>query len=298
MWTLAVALGMAGRSPRNVLDVTQARPRAGAADRDGTPASGRHLTAAALTVPGAAVRSRFIYALPSDRERVHVARTKDPPDPAEKATVADGIPADARESDLLVVGPTLSDKDRIAFDVLAESWAAGSAPFAVTATDPAPQFRARFEPFVPAGKDVEEVYVIDCTEAGQPEAEADRGGCSVASPVDLTGVSVCLSKGYDERGSSGGRRVLVDNLSTLLIYSDIERVYRFTSTVTSNVSEVGDATVQLLDTDAIDAEDKNRLFQLFPTVVEVRPDADATLFRVRGTARTGWYEYQPREGRR
>lgn len=231
-------------------------------------------------------------------ERVYVARTNDPADPAERATVADGIPADARESDVLVVGPTLSDKDHVAFDVLAESWEGGPAPFVVTATEPAPQFRTRFEPSVPAGRHVEEVYVVDCTEAGQPDEEADQGGCSVASPVDLTGVSVCLSKGYDAHGSPGGRRVLVDNLSTLLIYSDIERVYRFTSTVTGHVSEVGDATVQLLDTDAIAAEDKNRLFQLFPTVVEVRPEGDATLFRVRGTAQTGWYEYQPRRDRR
>lgn len=225
-----------------------------------------------------------------------MARTNDPAE--EKATVADGIPREALESDVLVVGPTLSDKDHIAFDMLAASWEDGPSPFVVTATDPAPEFRARFEPFVPAGRDIEEAYVIDCTEAAQPDGGAERGNCSVASPVDLTGISVCLSKGYDAAGTPGSRRVLVDNLSTLLIYSDIERVYRFTSTVTSHVSELGDATVQLLDTDAIDAENKNRLFQLFPTVIEVRPEAGATLFRAHGTAQTGWYEYQPREGRR
>ena len=210
-----------------------------------------------------------------------------------KQTVADVLPDSSGESDVLVVGPTLSEKDRIAFDILADSWQSGRAPFVITATDTDAQFRDRFEPFVPAGHRTEELYVIDCTE----QTPDSQSSCSVHSPVDLTGVAVCLSKGYDQYGS-GRRRILLDTISTLLIYSSMERVYRFLSKLNSRASELGGSTVQLLDSDAIDTEDRNKLFQLFPIVIEVRDEADTTLFRVHGDTETSWYEFQPMEGER
>ena len=121
---------------------------------------------------------------------------------------------------------------------------------------------------------------------------ASESACSVASPADLTGVGICLSKGYDRHGTGGDRRVLIDNLSTLLIYSDVGRIYRFLSVINSRIAEVGDATVQLLDVDAVSSEDKNKLFQLFSTVVQVQTEAGTMLFRIRGDTNTEWYEYQ------
>ena len=209
----------------------------------------------------------------------------------EKQTVAEVLPTDAGGSDVLVIGPTLSDKDQIAFDVLADSWETGRAPFVITATDTDAQFRDRFAPFVPAGHPAEELYVIDCTE----QTPDSQSSCSVNSPVDLTGIAICLSKGYDQYGG-GGRRILLDTISTLLIYSSMDRVYRFLSKLNSRASELGDSTVQLLDSDAIDTEDRNTLFQLFPTVIEVRDEADRTLFRVHGDSETSWYEFQRQQG--
>lgn len=208
-----------------------------------------------------------------------------------KQTVADVLPNSMGGSDVLVMGPTLSDKDEIAFEILADSWVAGREPFVITATDTDAQFRERFESFVPDGHRADELYVIDCTE----QTPSSQSSCSVNSPVDLTGIAVCLSKGYDQYGG-GGRRVLLDTISTLLIYSNMERVYRFISKLNSRTSELGDSTVQLLDSDAIDSEDRNTLFQLFPIVVEVRDESDTTLFRVRGDTETGWYEFQRQQG--
>jgi KaiC/GvpD/RAD55 family RecA-like ATPase len=210
-----------------------------------------------------------------------------------KQSVVDVLPDNSGGSDVLVVGPTLSDKDRIAFEILADSWKGGRAPFVITATDTDAQFRDRFEPFVPAGHPAEELYVIDCTE----QTPDSQSSCSVNSPVDLTGIAVCLSKGYDQF-ESGRRRILLDTISTLLIYSSMKRVYRFLSKLNSRASELGDSTVQLLDSDSIDTEDRNTLFQLFPIVIEVRDEGDSTLFRVHGDTETSWYEFQPRQGDR
>ena len=207
----------------------------------------------------------------------------------ETATIADALSSTERRSDVLIIGPTLSNKDEIAFDLLAESWNEETAPFAVTAADSEQILRSRFREFVPRGRSAAEFYVIDCSESSDAESES---ACSVASPADLTGVGICLSKGYDRHGTDGDRRVLIDNLSTLLIYSDVGRIYRFLSVINSRIAEVGDATVQLLDVDAVSSEDKNKLFQLFSTVVQVQTEAGTMLFRIRGDTNTEWYEYQ------
>ena len=209
-----------------------------------------------------------------------------------KKTIGEVLPESAIESNILVTGPTLCDKEEIAFELLAASWTTGAAPFVITATDTDAQFRDRIEPFVPTGNSPRELYVIDCTEQS-PESQLS---CSVNSPVDLTGIGICLSKGYDEFGS-GGRLVVLDTISTLLIYSSLERVYQFISKLNSRSLERGDTTVQLLDSDAIDTEDKNTLFQLFETVIEVRKEAEATLFRVHGQTESEWYEFQRGDSR-
>lgn len=230
---------------------------------------------------------------------MQLAQTNEKKEATKRETVTAALPSDTRGSEILVIGPTLSDKDHIAFDILVDSWETEADPFVVTATDPAPQFRSRFESYIPPDRRVQDVYVIDCTETPQGERPGRQSGCSVSSPVDLTGVSVCLSKGYERYGNTGRRRVLIDNLSTLLIYSDIDRIYRFLSVINSRTSELGDATIQLLDTDAIDTEDRNTLFQLFSIIIEVRTDHDTSMFRVHGdteTRWTEWYEYQPPGG--
>jgi RecJ-like exonuclease len=78
------------------------------------------------------------------------------------------------------------------------------------------------------------------------------------------------------------------------VYSDVSRIFRFVSTINNRVTELGDITVQTLDTDAIDTVSKNKLLQLFSTVIQVREDDGKTLFRVRGETETTWAEYPSR----
>lgn len=213
----------------------------------------------------------------------------------ERADISEILPEETLKSNILIVGPTLSEKDTIAFDLLAESWAAGHPPFVITATDAAEQFRTRFDSFCPTDRRVEDLYVMDCTETSQDEATTETPTCMVSTPADLTGVAICLSKGYDTFGSPGGRVTLLDNLSTFLVYSDVDRIFRFISAINNRVTNLGDITVQLLDTDAIDTVNKNKLLQLFSTVIEVREEGGKTQFRVRGETQTSWAEY-PSQG--
>lgn len=228
-----------------------------------------------------------------------MSRTDAAPTTTEAVQVTDVVPFKALGPDVLVVGPTLGGKDPIAFDLLAERWAAAHPPFVITATDTAAQLRSRIDPFVPRSGCAGDLYAIDCTGSSGFDDSADVPTCVSTTPADLTGIGICLAKGYDRFGSPGGRVVLLDNLSTLLVYSDVDRIYRFVSTLNNRVTELGDTTVQLLDTDAVDTTDRHKLFQLFSTLIEVRDRDDTTVFRLRGRAETDWHEYLPRrEGTR
>lgn len=226
---------------------------------------------------------------------IFVSRTDAQETANERVSVDEVLGPVDPDSNILVVGPTLSEKDSIAFDVLARSWSNDAPPFVITTTDSSPAFRSRFAPFVSPPSRVEDVYVIDCLESSQSGGSEHPPTCEVGTPADLTGIGICLSKGYDRYGGGNRRRVLVDNLSTLLIYSDVERVFRFLSTINGRITQLGDGTVQLLDRDAVDSADEHTLVQLFSTVIEVRNETDATLFRLRGDTQTPWYEYLPRQ---
>lgn len=226
-----------------------------------------------------------------------MARTDEASTSYDTATVGDvRAPADLGAT-VLVTGPTLSNKDAVAFDLFGDGWT-DARPFAITATDPAAAFRDRLRPYVPAGRRAEDVYVIDCLEVSNSTDSDDPHTHGVGTPADLTGIGIALSKGY-ERYGTGQRRVLLDNLATLLVYSDIDRVYRFVDVVTSRLTDLGNTSVHLLDGDTVEGTDRNKLIQLFSAVIEVRSEGDTTLFRVRdGTGASEWYEHTFRgEGR-
>jgi hypothetical protein len=220
------------------------------------------------------------------------ARTADP------ARVVDVLPSAAPRSDVLVLGPTLSDKDRLAFDLVIAAWQDGGVPFVVSATEAAREFRSRFDGVLPAELSAAAAYVIDCTEATTADDTTDDLTCRAASPADLTGVSICLSKALERFEPTDGRRILLDNIATLLIYSEFDRVYQFISAINRRADDANLGTVHLLDTDAIEATDRRKLFQLFPTVVQVRQNGERPLFRVRGRSESPWYEYRPMGGDR
>lgn len=214
--------------------------------------------------------------------------------PTQGTRVSEMLPDESLKSNILICGPTLSKKDTIAFDLLAENWTADRRPFVITAADKADPFRSRFDTFSPQDDAAENLFVIDCAQGGTDNGATEEPTCMSGNPADLTGVAICLSKGYKQFGSPSGRIILLDNLSTFLVYSDIDRVYRFISTINNRVTEFGDITVHLLDTDAIDSVDKNKLLRLFPTVIQVRENDGKTQFRVRGDTETTWTEYPSR----
>jgi KaiC/GvpD/RAD55 family RecA-like ATPase len=208
----------------------------------------------------------------------------------------DDVPPLDPTENLLVMGPALSGKSRVAFDLLADAYDVDACPCVITATDSAPQFRTRFDPYVDSEYSAENVVVIDsCASASSREA-SDSRTFTVGSPADLTGLGIQLSKVFGQlpKERREGSRVLIDSLSSLLVYSGIERLFKFVNIVNRRVTEAGGSTIHLLDTDAVEAQHRQQLLQLFSTVIDVRDDAGETEFRLRGAETTDWQGYSVR----
>lgn len=78
------------------------------------------------------------------------------------------------------------------------------------------------------------VAVVDCTPSETPDGDDVVG---VGSPGDLTGTSIPVSRFLDAAGPEP--LVVVDSLSTLLVYADEEPVFRFIRTLSDQVRSVG-----------------------------------------------------------
>lgn len=186
-------------------------------------------------------------------------------------------------------------KQAVALELLATVTDTGGQPIAVTTTDTVQQLLDAYEPLV--AQSSHRPFVVDCLPAGNAGGERT---VSVESPGDLSGIAMGLSDALGEvpPQRQEGIRVLVDNASTLLMYTETEPVYRFLHALVRRIKDIGGAVVTTLDTDGIDEGDQRALTGIFDVVVRVRRSEDATEFRVEGhdEIADGWHRYQQQEG--
>ena len=181
---------------------------------------------------------------------------------------------------LLVTGPPLTGKRALAMDVLAEGTKTGEAAIVVTTKDGATRvlddYRDRVE------IDGRPVAVIDCVtrQQGIDEVRDDDRVKYTSSPVDMTGVGIKLSETLESFYSDHGverTRVMVHSLSTLLMYSDLQTVFRFLHVFTGRVQSVDGVGLFCIDSSAHDDQTMNTLTQLFDGIVTTAEDAEPTV---------------------
>jgi len=168
-------------------------------------------------------------------------------------------------TNLLVVGPPMAGTRRFGMELLA----AGDEdrPIIVTNRESARTIRSDHADCLDGP-----VGVIDCVtkQGGEPRLDSPSVRYA-ASPDDLTGIGMeltdVLTEGPD--GTSGGKRVLFDSVSTLLMYSDIERTSRFLDVVTARIEEQDAIGLFVLNSLAHEDAVYERLCRLFDGVVRL-----------------------------
>lgn len=196
-------------------------------------------------------------------------------------------------TNLLVSGPPMTGKRRLMLRLLARGERDGEGSVVVTSREPAPDVLSSYGDLL-AGEPGR-VSVIDSVSARGdiPRMEDDDRVRYVSSPSDLTGIGIEFSNVTRNASEAGVDRLRVglDSLSPMLMYVDLQRLFRFLHVFTSQVQSQDWVGFFVVDPESHDQQDVTTLQQLFDGVLELRltDDGDREV-RVRGiTDRpTGW----------
>jgi archaellum biogenesis ATPase FlaH len=96
----------------------------------------------------------------------------------------------------------------------------------------------------------------------------------------MTGIGIKLSEflqGFYQNRGIERNRVMLHSLSTLLMYADLQTVFRFLHVFTGRIQSVDGLGVFAIDDSAHDDQTMNTLKQLFDGIVTTQEDGPTTV---------------------
>ncbi|RKD97484.1 KaiC/GvpD/RAD55 family RecA-like ATPase [Halopiger aswanensis] len=182
-------------------------------------------------------------------------------------------------TNVLIAGPPLTGKRQLAYEILTNGAVRNDGSIVVTTKDSAGKVLERFDDVDALALDEATIGIVDCVtkQRGIGAVEDDPRIKYASSPVDMTGIGIKLSEFlqefYEERGVTENR-VLLDSVSTLLMYSDLQTVFRFLHVFTGRIQSADAMGVYVIDSTAHDDQTMNTLKQLFDGIVEIEEGDD------------------------
>lgn len=180
-------------------------------------------------------------------------------------------------TNLLLRGPPLSGKTKLGYELIEAGLANGEGGVIITNKHSAERIRTQqgglFEYDAPLG-------IVDCVTKHQGQGTiTDTDLVQYASsPEDMTGIGIDFSELLEDFYTTRGytrNRALFASVSTLLMYSNLQTVFRFLHVFTSRIENADALGVFIIQSGAHDEQSMNTLSQLFDGVIET--DADGAL---------------------
>lgn len=189
----------------------------------------------------------------------------------------DLVDAVSEADSVLITGPPMSGEYDL-FHHLLHEWT--PSPVVISTGRTAEKVRADHGRITGATDD--RAVVIDCM-TRQREAPAHDADVTryVASPGNLTDIGVQFTDLVDEMRGDGPHALGVDSLSQLLMYSDPDRIHRFTRALATQAANEDWPFVATLGSTMHDKEVRHTLHEAFDALVETRIESDHRQFRVR-----------------
>jgi KaiC/GvpD/RAD55 family RecA-like ATPase len=129
--------------------------------------------------------------------------------------------------------------------------------------------------------------VVDCVSESQGLEDTERKEKVrfASSPSDMTGIGIEVSDLLEEFWENRGierNRVCLESVSTLLMYSNLETVFRFLHVFTGRVRSIDGLGLFFIKPGMHDEKEFSTLRQLFDGRVEIKEDDGSTQIRVSG----------------
>ncbi|WP_332898558.1 RAD55 family ATPase [Haladaptatus sp. CMSO5] len=189
----------------------------------------------------------------------------------------------AAGSNLLITGPPLSGKRQLALDILKQGFEDGEGGIVISTKDSGDRI---VEEYTRTGDSLDNVPlgIVDCVTKhqgiGTTTETATRKFAS--SPHDMTGIGIKLSEILEHFYGNQGihrNRVMLHSLSTLIIYSNIQTVFRFLHVFTGRTQSANALGIFVMESTAHDQQTKNMLTQLFDGVIETNQETPQVTLR-------------------
>ena len=189
--------------------------------------------------------------------------------------VRDSLPVEQlNEGSYLLSGPAMSGKYELLLDLLASGLRLDDGVLVVSTNNSAFSVYEDLQNILQSPPD--RCRFVDCVsdsprDAGQiPDSHIKH----VSSPGDLTGIGIGVSEQLNQLVGSDNESIRVGfhSLSTLLMYAELETVFRFVHVLAGRIDSIDGIGFFVIDPTTHDESTVNTLKQLFNGMIELRDD--------------------------
>lgn len=200
---------------------------------------------------------------------------------------------------VLVSGPPMVGKYELVVETLAGGIGRNEGAIVISTRHDETAVIDDFERVVP-GFDRSLLGIVECVSDQHGEGTGYTGDVRVrraSSPADLTGVGIgaseLMSDLHDEGVTAIG--ICVDSLSTLLLYTEFDRMARFLHVLAGRIDRSGGLGLFVINPGTIEAGQYDQLKTLFDGLLEIRERDEMREVRIRGLTGVdaNWRAYDP-----
>jgi KaiC/GvpD/RAD55 family RecA-like ATPase len=203
----------------------------------------------------------------------------------------------------MLIGPSMSKKEVILHYIMYHGTAINeNAVMTVTTHESATQILGWFKKnkmVLPLSR----IGVIDCITKSIGGTIFETENIKFAtSPSDLTGIGVRISQFFEDYLIK--KKILkiqlhINSLSEILMYSNIQTVFRFMHVFTGRVKAAGALGIFVIDSGMHDDHTIATLKQLFDGIIEIKEENEKNYLRTVGLSSkpTPWLEYEIEGGK-
>ncbi|WP_445474867.1 RAD55 family ATPase [Methanococcoides methylutens] len=200
-------------------------------------------------------------------------------------------------TNLMLIGPPMSGKDDLVNTIIRNGLRDGDSSIIVSTRETGERV---LDWFSNNGLDVDasNLGVVDCVTKTLGIPTSDTAHIKrAASPVDLTGIGVRIGQYFEEFlviKDAPGLRFCINSLSTILMYSNLQTLFRFLHVFTGRVKASNSFGIFIVEDEMHDSQTVATLKQLFDGMIEIKETDSGHSIRILGITPkpTPWYDFE------